>query len=334
MLRLLKLDFLHSLFLVVCFLAYFHSYCYAEIEVTEIEFLSDDAICRGLLFKPDSDAMANANGTPIVILGYGFAATIDSGLVSFAERFAKAGMYAMAFDYRHFGISDGYPRAVLSIEKELEDWASALDFARSLEVVDLERIAVWGSSLAGGHVVEVAVRDGGVAAVVSQVPMMNGAATVAATTPYRGPVQNALLIGLALKDLKQRKCPDYSPIYVKVADCPFMDLAMMPQPGAYQGYRSVVPATWSNRVAAGIGAEMGFYNPGQKADKLNCPILIQIGKNDIVTPPGPARAAARKAGCLATVKEYDIGHFDIYSGTDFEVGVSDQVEFLTDKLGG
>jgi pimeloyl-ACP methyl ester carboxylesterase len=187
--------------------------------------------------------------------------------------------------------------------------------------------------MSGGHVVEVAVRDGGLAAVVSQVPMMNGAQTVAATLLHRRAGDNVVLTGLAIEDLIKRRCPNYKPIYLKVTDHPFGDLAMLPQPEAYEGCYSIVPSNWKNRVAAGIGAEMGFYFPGADIDKLNCPILIQIGKNDTVTPPEGARTAARKAGRLATVKEYEIGHFDIYTGTAFEVGVSDQVEFLTEKLG-
>jgi pimeloyl-ACP methyl ester carboxylesterase len=241
-------------------------------------------------------------------------------------------MYALAFDYRHFGISDGHPRDVLSIEKELEDWSSALRFARSLEEVDKERVAVWGTSFSGGHVVELAVRDGGIAAAVSQVPMMSGGLSVATTLQYRRPSQNAILVGLALQDLINRRSPDYSPIYLKVADYPFGDLSMLPQPGCYEGYLAAAPPGWKNRVAAGIGAEMGFYNPGNKLDKLNCPILIQIGTRDNVTPPDATRAAAERAGSLATVKEYDVGHFGFYSGTAFEVCVSDQIEFLTEKL--
>ena len=45
--------------------------------------------------------------------------------------------------------------------------------------VDPERIVVWGSSYSGGHVVPVAVADGRVAAVISQVPGMDGAGDAA-----------------------------------------------------------------------------------------------------------------------------------------------------------
>src|ERR1019366_378617 len=96
----------------------------------------------------------------------------------FAQRFAEAGLDALAFDYRHFGASDGEPRQLLSIPSQLEDYAAAIAFARELPGVDPDRIAVWGSSYAGGHVVPVAVADGRVAAVISQVPAMDGVAAL------------------------------------------------------------------------------------------------------------------------------------------------------------
>ncbi len=76
-----------------------------------------------------------------MVLAHGFSGTVDSGLTMFAERFAAAGLDALAFDYRHFGSSDGEPRQLLSIARQLEDYAAAIAYARSLPGVDPERIA-------------------------------------------------------------------------------------------------------------------------------------------------------------------------------------------------
>ena len=47
-------------------------------------------------------------------------------LDTFAERFAAAGYSCLVFDYRHFGDSDGAPRQLLSIRRQLDDWAAAI----------------------------------------------------------------------------------------------------------------------------------------------------------------------------------------------------------------
>ena len=96
--------------------------------------------------------------------------TRDMGLMPYAERFAAARMAVLAFDYRHFGTSGGQPRQVINIRQQLEDYQAAIRFARSVEGVDPERIALWGTSLSGGHVIVVAATDPRIAAVVSQVP--------------------------------------------------------------------------------------------------------------------------------------------------------------------
>src|ERR1700737_4146534 len=85
-----------------------------------------------------------------------------------------AGLAALVFDYRHFGASEGEPRQLLDIKLQLADWTAAIAFARTLEGIDEERIALWGTSFSGGHDIELAAHDGRVAAVVAQVPFVDG----------------------------------------------------------------------------------------------------------------------------------------------------------------
>src|SRR5881409_2519134 len=143
----------------------------------EVAFPSDSDSCRAWLFMPDAEQC------PLVILGHGLGATREFGLEPYARRFADAGIAALAFTYRHFGDSDGEPRQLLDIERQLGDWAAALAYARSLDGIDRERIALWGTSFGGGHVIEAAARDGAVAAVVSQCPFTDGLAGLRAASP-------------------------------------------------------------------------------------------------------------------------------------------------------
>ncbi len=79
-------------------------------------------------------------------------------LDAFAERFAQAGIAALAFTYRHFGDSGGQPRQLLSIKRQLADWDAAIAWVKNRRDVDGTRIAVWGSSFGGGHSITVASR--------------------------------------------------------------------------------------------------------------------------------------------------------------------------------
>jgi dienelactone hydrolase len=80
----------------------------------------------------------------------------------------------LAFDYRHWGDSGGEPRRWVSLARQLEDWHAAVNYARQLDGVDAERIALWGMSLGGGLALMTAATDPGIVATVALVPMADG----------------------------------------------------------------------------------------------------------------------------------------------------------------
>ena len=64
--------------------------------------------------------------------------------------------------------------------------------------------------------------------------------------------------------------------------------------------------------------------------------LVDIGRQhddwrDPIAPPEPARRAGERAP-KGEVRDYDLGHFDIYVGEPFERAVADQVDFLRRHL--
>lgn len=69
---------------------------------------------------------------PLVIMAHGLGATRELRLAAYAERFQAAGFAALVFDYRHYGASEGEPRELLSIGKQLDDWRAAIAFGKTL----------------------------------------------------------------------------------------------------------------------------------------------------------------------------------------------------------
>jgi len=297
----------------------------------DVEFTSDGVVCRAWGFPPESDALKNERGAPITVMAHGFSATRDMGLEPFAQRFAAAGMHVLVFDYRHFGASEGEPRQLLSVKRQIQDWLAAVAFARTLKGVDPERVAVFGTSFSGGHVVEVAVRDGRVAAVVSQCPAMDGLAALTNVFRYAGVLMPLRLTGLSVKDLVCSAL-GLGPVMAPAVAAPG-ELGMMTTPDALPGFQAIASPDWRNEVCARIALLTGLHRPGLKAGLLPCPILIQICEKDSVAPTKAAETAAVRAGDRATVKRYPIGHFDVYVGEAFQTVVADQIEFLQRVLG-
>ena len=146
-----------------------------------MSFEVDGLKCAATLYRPASvDAPVAC-----VVMGHGLSLTRRDGIPDFAKRFAAAGLAALAFDYRYWGDSDGEPRRSFSLRRQLADWRAAVTFARGLEGVDPDRIAVWGMSMGGGHALTTAATDPRVAAVVAVVPIVDGLAVMLQPTPPR-----------------------------------------------------------------------------------------------------------------------------------------------------
>lgn len=299
--------------------------------MSAVEFTSAGTRIAGVHLRGAGGDFADEAGRrPCVVLAHGFGGTVDSGLMPYAERFAAAGLDALAFDYRHFGESDGEPRQLVSVPRQLEDYAAAIAFARGLDGVDPDRIAVWGTSFSGGHVVEVAVADGRVAAAIAQTPAMDGLAALLNVARYAGigALNRITLAGLRdqIGALRGRR-----PVTVPVVGPPGT-IAAMSTPDAEPGYRAITGPTWRNEVAARFGLTISLYRPGLKADRLPCPILVQVADRDAIAPPKAAQDTAWRATGRAEVRTYPIGHFEVYTGEPFERSVADQLLFLGRQL--
>jgi fermentation-respiration switch protein FrsA (DUF1100 family) len=140
------------------------------VRMREVLFDSGGVLCAADLYLPGK----KTGPVPCVVMGHGGSGTKRLGLPAYAEKFAAGGLAAFVFDYRGFGASGGEPRQVIDVDAQREDYLAAVGYIRALAEVDPQRIAVWGTSLSGGHVLAVADADPAIAAVVSQVPMIDG----------------------------------------------------------------------------------------------------------------------------------------------------------------
>jgi dienelactone hydrolase len=288
----------------------------------DISFDSSGDTCAAWLFLPEG-----VERPPVVILGHGLGATREMRLDAFAERFAQAGIAAMAFTYRHFGDSTGQPRQLLSIKRQLADWDAAIAHVKTRSDVDGGRVAVWGSSFGGGHAIIVASRHPELRAAVSQCPFTDGLASARAL----GPVGTLRVLPTVAGDVVA-KALGKEPVLLKLAGAPG-EKALMTAPDALPGYLALVPedGTFVNEVAARVAPTITWHRPGKAAKNVTMPILFCICEHDSVTPPEETLAFARTAP-HGEIKRYDAGHFDIYLGEPFEAVVADQTEFLTRHL--
>jgi uncharacterized protein len=293
---------------------------------TDVTFTSEGVSCSGWHFCADSDRLAGAGGKPVVVMAHGFGGTMDSGLQPFAERISAAGADVLAFDYRGFGASEGAPRQSISIKRQQRDYHAAIDAAKRIPGVDPERIALWGSSMSGAHVFQVAADRAEVTAVIAMTPLTSGLAAGRASVGERS-VLTALrwtLTGLASKVAVARGA---SPRMMPLVAHPGQPGALALD-GAYESYTAMAGPTWRNEIDAAVGMEIGAIRTAAAAKRMRSRLLVQIADFDRYVPAeSVARTAVHGRG---EVHHYPCDHFDVWPGHDWHDRVAaDQVAFLT-----
>lgn len=296
----------------------------------EITFPSAGATCAGWHLRGTGEAFAGPVGRPCVVMAHGFSGTRDTGLRGYADGFAVAGLDVLLFDYRGFGASGGSPRQVVSYRRQREDYRAAVRAARALDGVDPGRIVLWGTSYSGGHVLDVAATDPGVAAVVAMTPFVDGAATLLHLARANGVLPLLRLTATGLADVAATAARRPSRLVPAVGEVG--SGAVMSKPGALAAMQSVAGPTWRNEVSARVALEVAVNRPVTSVGRVRAPLLVQAGDHDTVVPVTAAVRAATRAGDRARVLRYPLDHFDVYDGPWQQKMLADQLEFLTEHL--
>jgi dienelactone hydrolase len=293
------------------------------IEQTLVHFDSGGIACVGYLYRSTGTGAPR----PCVVLATGFIGTQDTPSIrATARAFAAAGLAALTFDYRNFGESEGAPRQVIGIKQQHDDIRAAVRFSRSRAGIDPERVALWGTSLGGGHVIAVAADDPRIAAVVAQVPF-NG---FPEKVEGRSVTATGRLLLAALEDALRGwlgRPPRYIPAVGTTGE-----LAVMATPEARQAIEGMQSNHWKNEVAPRVLLEMMRYKPGEKAHRLAMPVLVSAAADDRETPVELAREIAENAP-RGEFKTYSVTHFDLYRPEVRRRVIADQIVFLQKHLG-
>ena len=218
-----------------------------------------------------------------IIMGHGLGATKNAGLESYAIRFQEAGFAVLAFDYRHLGESEGEPRQLIWIPHQQKDYTAAIDYARSHKEIDPERIALWGTSLSGGHVIVIAAKDNKIACVSAQCPLLDGSAGGMKVVKIVGLWQILrMAFGHALRDMV-RSWLGLSPHKIPLVGKPG-SIAVMADSDAWNTFNKLVPDDFINEACARIIIRMDKYRPVKYTAGLRCPVLLQVCDHDISLP--------------------------------------------------
>ena len=119
-------------------------------------YYSEGDRISAVLYLP-ADA-SEQNPVPGVALCHGFTGIKELILPDYGRGFARAGIAALAFDYRGFGESEG-SRGRLVARRQIEDIHNSVTFLETLAEVDPRRVGLWGTSYGAANVIYTAGID-------------------------------------------------------------------------------------------------------------------------------------------------------------------------------
>lgn len=139
-------------------------------DCSKVEFPSCGVLLRGLLLVPKE----RQGKLPAIVMAPGMSGVKEGSIFKYAEFFARGGFVVLAYDNINFGDSEGEPRQEADPQLQRRGYRDAITFVSLRPEVDRQKIGIWGTSYAGGHVLEVAAHDRRVKCVVSQIGFASG----------------------------------------------------------------------------------------------------------------------------------------------------------------
>lgn len=247
------------------------------MERTDVEFAAADGVTlRGWLYLPPGDGTVAA-----ISMAHGFAAVKEHGLDRFARKFCGCGFAVLVHDHRGFGASDGTPRNDVDPWRQIDDWRYALTFLERHPRVDGNRLGIWGTSYAGGHVLVLGATDRRVKCVVSQVPTVSGFVQGQRRV---APDDTAALEARFIDDDRRVADGDPPARMVVASVDPEVPAAYATQEASDFYCTPAVAEIWTNEVTLRSTRASRMYEPGVWARRVSpTPLKLIVAEHDTVT---------------------------------------------------
>ncbi|HLV99448.1 MAG TPA: alpha/beta fold hydrolase [Ktedonobacterales bacterium] len=268
----------------------------------EVAFYSDGFRIAALWRMPDVyDRKVRA-----IVQGPGWVGLRDARLyVRYHEALTAAGFGVLILDYRGFGASQGTPNH-LPVYEQITDLVNAVTYLTTRDDVDADAIGTFGSGgTGGGNAILLAARDRRIRAVVSQVPVADGADWL-----HRMRTEHEWLAFLkALDEDRRTRVLSGEGRLVHPQEG-----IMVPTP---ERRATAVKADVDERIPSAVSLaaadEILAYRPIDAARGLHTPLMVIGVENDATTPTDHAVALYEAAqGPRQLVMQRKTSHYAAY----------------------
>ncbi|MDD7805065.1 MAG: alpha/beta fold hydrolase [Endozoicomonas sp. (ex Botrylloides leachii)] len=280
-----------------------------------ISFTSQRLTIAGHLYLPEK----GHKPFPLVILCHGFCGVKELLIPNYADYFSRHGYAVLTFDYRGFGESQG-EQGRLQANYQIDDILSAIDYGVSLNNIDPERIALWGTSFGGANAVVAAAKDHRIKCLLIQLAFADGERVITG----RMSEEEKLRLQKSIERMKIKKSTTGREMMVPIAKI----LSDPQSVDFYKTYRMQFPALGIKIPFLTI-AETMQHKPEQYIKDIAAPVMIVAAENDGVNP---AEESKRLYALASEPKQLHIEakatHYELYNSKHFNHVVNRQLKWL------
>ena len=258
-----------------------------------VTFASEGDTLVGTLFLPPSYAAGTR--LPLVVVTGSWTTVKEQMPAVYARRLAARGYAALTFDFRGFGESQGAPREYESPARKSVDIRNAAAFARTLPVVDGERVGGLAVCASAGYMAR-AIADGApLRAFVTVAAWLHDPGTVGQVYGGAEGVAERLALAAAARARYERTGVVDAADYVAAYDPAGHGAAMFFPVDYYaRPERGAVPQ-WANRFPVMAWADWLTYDALAAAPGVAVPTLL-VHSDDSAYPDNVRRFHAALAG--------------------------------------
>jgi cephalosporin-C deacetylase-like acetyl esterase len=219
---------------------------------------------------------------------------------------------------------------------QIEDYYNAISYVETREDIDAKRIAIWGISYSGGHVLIVGATDPRVRCIVSNIPVVDGLKTMQLV---HGSVAFRALSQLIIDDRRKRFATgEYGYLPMSSTD-PGRELTTWPFPEVTEAFTMLkereAPNHDHRNTVASVEQLLSYSVLPYVTRIINVPTLMTVAERDDITTWDEE---VRMFNLIPTAKKRlfifdDTSHMTLYSSkTRLEVAAEQGCNWLVEHL--
>lgn len=238
--------------------------------VKKVNFSSEGESLVGDLYLPDN--YDPAQRYPAIIVSGSWTTVKEQMAGLYAQKLAKQGFIALAFDFRNFGESGGSMRFHENPKQKVEDIKNAVTFIQNLDIVNNEKVGALGICAGSMYTLIAASEDQRIKSVVTAASWLHDAEGVKLF--YGG--QEGVKEKIALARAAKKKFADTGVIdYIPSISTTDTSAAMYGQYDYYLNPDRGAIAEWSSdKFAVATWEDWLTLDPMPSAPKLHTPTLM------------------------------------------------------------